>query len=145
MTRTQTPAELRRSYECIYLIRGDLDEAAVDTTITKYTNLLKEQGAKVVGIDNWGLRRTAYLINKQAKSTYIYTQFFATADVVAETERQMRIDDNVVRWLNVILDDHADPASRPEATEVKKHTVEEPSFGEAAEGRRPETKGEDRE
>ena len=125
MARRQTPPHLRREYECVYLVRQDLEDPQVSQVIEKFRNLVAGQGGKVTRLDNWGKRRLAYEIQKQPKATYVYMQFLGTSGLVGELERNMRLDDNVVRWLTVLIDEAVDPTARPEATEVTRRELAE--------------------
>lgn len=125
MARVQTPAHLRREYECIYLIDQALEEPMVDQVIQRYRDVVSEQGGKVVRIDNWGKRKLAYEIDKQQKATYVYMQLLASGELVAELERTMRLSDDIVRFMTVVIDEDVDPNARPEASEVTRRLSEE--------------------
>jgi len=121
MPRVQTPAHLRREYECIFLLDQECDEPVVEKQINRYKELVVEQGGKVLRIDNWGLRRMAYTINKKPKATYIYMQYLAGGAIVSEMERTMRLSEEVIRYLTVLVDGAVDPTARPDFQKVTKH------------------------
>jgi len=90
-----------RSYETLFIINPELDEEQTKAVIEKYTNLLKEQGAEVVSVDEWGKRRLAYDINKFKEGYYVLINFDAEPDALMEMERIFRIDANVLRFIIV--------------------------------------------
>ncbi len=140
MARRQTPPHLRREYECVYLVRQDLEDPQVGQVIEKFRKLVSGQGGKVTRLDNWGKRKLAYEIQKQPRATYVYMQFLGTSGLVGELERNMRLDDNVVRWLTVLVDESVDPTARPEATEVTRRELSEDEEGTPEKGRPAERK-----
>jgi small subunit ribosomal protein S6 len=130
MPRVQTPSHLRREYEIVYLIDQECEEPKVDKIAHHYREMVGTHGGKVVRLDNWGLRRLAYPIQKKGKATYIYMLFLGNHEVVSELERNMRISEDIVRWQTVLVDDQVDPNARPEVTEVTRHApIEERSDG----------------
>lgn len=90
-----------RSYETLFVVNPELDEEQTKAVIEKYTNLLKEQGAEVVSVDEWGTRRLAYEINKFKEGYYVLINFDAEPDALREMERIFRIDANVLRFIIV--------------------------------------------
>ncbi|RMG14037.1 MAG: 30S ribosomal protein S6 [Deltaproteobacteria bacterium] len=137
MPRTQTPPHLRREYECVYLVRQDLEDPQVNQVIEKFRQLIASEGGKVTRLDNWGKRRLAYEIQKQPRATYVYMQFLGESGLVGELERNLRLDDNVVRWLTVLIDDAVDPHARPEATEITHRELAEEESSSASSGGAP--------
>lgn len=118
MSSIQTPAHLQREFECVYLIRQELEDTAVDKLVSKYRAMVEDNGGKVVHLESWGRRKLAYPIRKQRTAHYIHMGFFGSESLVAEIERNMRYSDDVVRFLTVLLDREADPESKPAAGEM---------------------------
>jgi len=94
-----------RAYEVIVIIDAKLDEEATNAVVTKYEELLKNQGAEIVKIDRWGKRRLAYEINKHREGFYALYDIKAEPAAVAEMERLMKIADEVIRFLTVKKDE----------------------------------------
>lgn len=139
MAKLQTPAHLKREFECVYLIRNDVEDPAVDKLIEKYRAMVDQLGGKVVNLESWGRRKLAYPIGKQRTASYIHMGFFGTEGIVAEIERSMRMTDEVVRWITVVTDRHVDPESRPATAEVARRQEPEPETeGRMAESSRGE-------
>jgi len=94
-----------RAYEVIVVIDTKLDEEATNALITKYEELLKNNGAEIVKIDRWGKRRLAYEINKHREGFYVLYDFKAEPAAVAEMERLMKIADDILRFLAIRKDE----------------------------------------
>lgn len=89
------------SYETMYILRPDLGEEQVEQAVTKYQNLLRDQGAEDIQIQNRGKRRLAYEIKKHRDGIYIQLNYGAPATAIAPFERAMRLSEEVIRYLTV--------------------------------------------
>ena len=89
-----------KNYETVFILSTTIDEQTTKATIEKFTNLISSQG-QIQKIDEWGKRRLAYEINKTNEGYYVYVEFAAESDFVAELERNYRIADSVLRYLVV--------------------------------------------
>lgn len=83
-------------YEILYIIRCDVDDAQKDATADKYEQLATSLGT-LESLDKWGMRKFAYEINKQSEGYYVLMNVECTVEARDEIDRQMGIDDNVVR------------------------------------------------
>ncbi len=93
-----------RTYESIFIVHPDVvgdDQTAI---IDKFTTILTDQGAEILKLDNWGVRTLAYPVKKQTKGCYVLVIFDAEATVIAEYERRMRIDEQVIKFQTVVLE-----------------------------------------
>jgi small subunit ribosomal protein S6 len=106
-----------RNYESLYIVQPELIGDELNAMIEKFQGVLTEQGAEIHKLDNWGTRKLAYPINKVGRGTYIQTLFSAKPEVIAEYERRMRLDENVLRFLTVKFDGEF-PAVAAEQEEV---------------------------
>ncbi|HIK43560.1 MAG TPA: 30S ribosomal protein S6 [Leptolyngbyaceae cyanobacterium M65_K2018_010] len=88
-------------YETMYILRPDLNEEVVDSTIGKYQTLLKDQGAAILETQHRGKRRLAYEIDRNREGIYIQMNYTAPGTAVAPLERAMRLSDEVIRFLTV--------------------------------------------
>jgi small subunit ribosomal protein S6 len=88
-------------YETMYILRPDLGDEQVEQAVSKYQNLLQEQGATEIEIQRRGKRRLAYEINKQRDGIYVQMNYEAPGKVVAPLERAMRLSDEVIRYLTI--------------------------------------------
>ena len=86
-------------YQLLFIIDNSIDDEAKDAVIEKFSSLIQELGGTVGMLDKWGTRKYAYPINFKNEGYYVLMQFEADSTVPAEIDRQMRINDNVVRQL----------------------------------------------
>lgn len=93
-------------YEHVFLARQDLAQAQVDTLAENATNILSENGGKVVKTETWGLKSLAYRIAKNRKAHFVMLEVDAPAAAVAELERQTSINEDVIRFMTIRVDAH---------------------------------------
>ncbi|MBS0185134.1 MAG: 30S ribosomal protein S6 [Proteobacteria bacterium] len=91
-------------YECVFIARQDLTQSQSEGLAQKFSELLKDNGGKVTKVEHWGLRQLAYRIKKNKKGYYHLMNIEATPEVVAEMERNMRLDEDILRFLTVRVD-----------------------------------------
>ncbi|MEH1888054.1 MAG: 30S ribosomal protein S6 [Nostoc sp.] len=89
------------TYETMYILRPDLGDELIEQAITKYQNLLRDQGAEDIQIQNRGKRRLAYEIKKHRDGIYIQLNYTAPATAIAPFERAMRLSEEVIRYLTI--------------------------------------------
>lgn len=102
-----------REYETIYILRPNTPNEGVAEVNTRIKGIIENMGGKVLKVDNWGKRRLAYEVAKERKGIYLYWLYLAQPGVVEETERNLRMLDNVIRYLTVQVDTNIDVAARP--------------------------------
>ena len=91
-------------YECVYIARQDVPSAQVETLTETFSNIIGENGGKVEKTEYWGLKTLSYRIKKNRKGHYVLMNLDAPHPAVAEMERQMRINDDVLRTLTIKVD-----------------------------------------
>jgi small subunit ribosomal protein S6 len=114
-----------REYETTYILRPNTPNEGVAEVNTRIKGIIEGMGGKIIKVDNWGKRRLAYEVAKERKGIYIYWQYLANPGVVEETERNLRMLDNVIRYLTVKVDEDIDVAARPSE-------IDDTSFEKAA-------------
>jgi small subunit ribosomal protein S6 len=92
-------------YENVFIARQDISGAQVDALADTFTQLIADQGGEVKKRENWGLRNLAYRMNKNRKGHYILFNIEAPAPAIAELERTMRINEDVLRYLTIRVDE----------------------------------------
>ena len=92
-------------YETTMIIRPDLTGQQAEQVGTKYAGVIKDAKGKLVKTENWGLRTLAYRVKKHRKGHYVMLGFEAKGDVVSELERQLKISDDVLRFLTVRVEE----------------------------------------
>ena len=93
-------------YEMIYVIDTGLEETARKELIEKVYSLITGNGVEIEKVDEtWGKRRLAYAINYKTEGWYVLVNFKAPADLPRELERNLQINENVLRYLVVKLEE----------------------------------------
>jgi small subunit ribosomal protein S6 len=92
-------------YEHVFLARQDLAQAQVDTLAENASKIVTDHGGRVVKTENWGLRSLAYRIAKNRKAHYVMLEIDAPGDTVAEIERQAGINEDIIRYMTVRVDE----------------------------------------
>ena len=93
-------------YEHVFLARQDLAQAQVDALAENATKIIADNGGTVVKTETWGLRGLAYRIAKNRKAHYVMLDIDAPAPAMAELERQTGINEDVIRFMTIRVEDH---------------------------------------
>lgn len=88
-------------YETVLIARQDLSATQVDSLVEKLTKIITDNGGTVHKTENWGLRTLAYKIKKNRKGHYILIETDTPAEALHEMERNMRYDEDVLRFMSV--------------------------------------------
>lgn len=97
----------QRSYETVFILTPVLSDVQMKDTVDKFINLLKEEGADVINVENWGLKRMAYAIDKKTTGFYVLVEFLADPTIIKKFELEFRRDEKVMRFLTTVLDKHS--------------------------------------
>lgn len=92
-------------YEHIFMTRQDVSASQVEELTTTLTELLGTNGGKVTKNEYWGLKSLSYRINKNRKAHYSLLNIDAPHEAVAEMERQMRINEDILRFMTIRVDE----------------------------------------
>ncbi|MFP3945045.1 MAG: 30S ribosomal protein S6, partial [Alphaproteobacteria bacterium] len=91
-------------YEHVYIARQDISQQQVDSLTETFKSLISEHGGSVGKVENWGLKTFSYKIKKNRKGHYVLMNIDAPHEAVHEMERQMRIHDDILRYLTIKVD-----------------------------------------
>jgi len=92
---------MQRFYETIFIARQDITANQVETLAKQYTNVIKEFGGEVTKTEFCGLRNLAYKIKKNRKGHYVLMNIAVKPEGIKEVERQMKLNEDILRFLNV--------------------------------------------
>ena len=98
-------------YESTVIARQDIATTQVDTLADELTNIIVEGGGKVTKRESWGLRSLTYRIKKNRKAHYVFFNIDAPSAAINEYERRMRINEDVLRYLTVRVEEHEEGQS----------------------------------
>jgi small subunit ribosomal protein S6 len=93
-------------YEHVFLARQDLAQAQVDALAETATKIIEDNEGKVVKTETWGLKSLAYRIAKNRKAHFVMLDVDAPPQAIAELERQTNINEDVIRFLTIRVDEH---------------------------------------
>lgn len=96
-----------KNYETVFILTPVLSEIQMKDTVDKFINLLKDEGADIVNVENWGLKKMAYPIQKKSTGFYNLVEFTAEPTLIKKLEIEFRRDEKVMRFLTTVLDKHA--------------------------------------
>jgi small subunit ribosomal protein S6 len=98
-------------YEHVFLARQDLSQAQVDALAAQATEIVEAGSGKVTKTETWGLKSLAYKIERNRKAHFVLLNIEAPGSVVAELERQTRINEDVIRYMTIRVDEHEEGPS----------------------------------
>ncbi|MEL7446636.1 MAG: 30S ribosomal protein S6 [Pseudomonadota bacterium] len=98
-------------YEHIFLARQDLSQAQVDALAATATEIVEANEGKVTKTETWGLKSLAYKIERNRKAHFVMLNIDGPGSVVAELERQTRINEDVIRYMTIRVEEHEEGPS----------------------------------
>ena len=94
-----------KKYEVMYILNASLEDEKRVALIDSLHAIITDNGGKIEKVDDWGIREFAYEIEHMKKGYYVVTTFEADNETVKEFDRLMGINANVVRYMNIKLDE----------------------------------------
>lgn len=93
-----------QEYDLTLILRSDLDDQGQKKVLEKIRKIIEvKKGAKVTKVDSWGKRPLTYEIKKQREGIYYLLSLLTTSEVFSELEKEMKLDEKIVRYLIVRL------------------------------------------
>ncbi len=121
-------------YEHVFLARQDVSSQQVEALVEQFKGVLESNGGSVGRTESWGLKSLSYRINKNRKAHYTLMDIDAPAAAVQEMERQMRINEDVLRYMTIRVDAHEEG---PSIMMQKRDRDDRPRRGDRDGPRRP--------
>ena len=103
-----------RRYELIFIVQPELSEEELKAITDRYLQIITAQKGTIIKTEDWGNRRLAYDIKKQSKGNYILVDFYGQGSMIQEIERNLKIDDNILKFITVKTKDPFNPESLEE-------------------------------
>ena len=91
-------------YESVVIARPELTETQIENLINDLSDIITKEDGKVLKKEQWGLRSFAYKINKNKKGHYFMLNLDSAPTIIFEYERQMRINEDIIRFLTIKID-----------------------------------------
>ncbi|MBP8644902.1 MAG: 30S ribosomal protein S6 [Syntrophobacteraceae bacterium] len=126
-----------RKYETFFIVDPDLPDEVNSAIDEKLQSIIQSNGGSVLSYVPWGKRKLAYPIKKRTRGHYVLMEYAGGSSLVAELERNLRLDERIIKFLTVKLDHRFDAAgtetSEASAQEVLGEEDEQPSAWKPAE------------
>lgn len=97
----------QQTYESTVLINASLDDPQIEGIISKIKETITANGGEIREIENWGRKRLAYMVNKSKIGYYAIFRFDAPTTIISRLERFYTLDDHILRFINIKLDEIA--------------------------------------
>jgi small subunit ribosomal protein S6 len=107
-------------YETIYVARPDLTDDVMTRITTRFEGIVLDKGGTMLVSEDWGKRKLAYIIRKHQRGHYIYLNYVAPAPLVGEMERNLGLEDDLLRFLTVKLEENVEVEARRAIAEERK-------------------------
>jgi len=125
-----------KEYETIYILRPDVDADTADKVQGRVAEVIDREKGKLLKVEAWGRRRLAYPVAKQKKGVYLYVKYVGKGGLVQEVERNLKLQDAVLKFQTVLTAEEVDfGAVTVDPEEVKFHRLELPPEEEEKESR----------
>jgi small subunit ribosomal protein S6 len=103
---------LSHEYETIYVLKPELAAENFEKMSAKIQGIIVKFDGEVLLLDDWGKRKLAYPIQKNARGHYVCLSYVGPSSLVGEIERQLRIEEDLLRFLTIRVGEDIDVASR---------------------------------
>ena len=125
-----------KEYETIYILRSDVDADTADKVQGRVAEVVGRDNGKLVKVESWGRRKLAYPVAKQKKGVYVYVKYIGRGGLVQELERNLKLQDTVLKFQTVLTNEEVDvDAVTIDPEEVKFQRLELPPEEEEKESR----------
>lgn len=98
-------------YEHVYVARQDISPAQVEALTDELQGIVRENGGDIKKAEYWGLRTLQYKISKNRKGHYSLMNIDSPPEAIVELERQMRIKEDILRFMTVRVEEHEEEPS----------------------------------
>jgi small subunit ribosomal protein S6 len=112
-------------YETMYIVSPALDDDSLKDTVDKFSDFITKLKGVIVKVNEWGKKKLAYEVRRFDKGYYVVLDFCALPNMVTELERNLKLDDRVLKYLTVKIDDNIDPKELVSREKEKGDTTEE--------------------
>ena len=114
---------MNRSYEVMFIVRPDVEEADLDKLIEGFSNNITSGGGEIKSVEKMGRRRLAYTVRKFNDGFYVLLTILAEGKLITEIERRLRVSEQVIKFITVRMDEEEKRLAKVKAirdTKVKR-------------------------
>ena len=118
---------MNRTYEVMYIVRPDVEEADLDKLIEGFEKNVTDGGGEIKSTEKMGRRRLAYTVRKFNDGIYVLMTIVADGSLIGEIERRLRVSEQVIKFITVRIDEEEKRLAKVKAirdTKVKRSAVE---------------------
>ncbi|MBI3587185.1 MAG: 30S ribosomal protein S6 [Ignavibacteriales bacterium] len=113
-----------RVYETTFIVNASLDDTQINTVIDKVKEFILKHAGEIRELVLWGRKRFQYTIQKKNNGFYVIIEFLAPGDLIAKLERHYFLDENIIRYLTIVLDKKALKARTAASLLIAEQTAE---------------------
>ena len=125
-----------KEYETIYVLRSDVDADTAEKVQARVAEVVGRDQGKLVKVEAWGRRKLAYPVAKQKRGVYVYVKYVGRGGLVQELERNLKLQDTVLKFQTIQTNEEVDVAALTiDPEEVKFQRLELPPEDDAVESR----------
>ena len=110
-----------RHYETIYIVNPTVSDDDYGDVVNKFRGILEKHKGIIIKVEEWGKQKLAYTIKKNDKGSYVLIEYCGGPDLIGLFERDLKLDERILKYQTVKLDEDIDP----ESLLVKKDGVSE--------------------
>jgi small subunit ribosomal protein S6 len=114
-----------RRYETIFIVRPDVGEPQIKDIIKRFEGIATAGGGEVIETEEWGFRELAYHIKGERRGYYVRLDYASDAAAMNEVERNLKLQDSVLRYLSVLVEPETDVAKAREEIDARKRRIAE--------------------
>jgi small subunit ribosomal protein S6 len=114
---------MNRTYEIMFIVRPDVEEADLDKLIEGFSSNITNGGGEVKSVEKMGRRRLAYTVRKFNDGFYVLLNIAAAGSLISELERRLRVSEQVIKFITVRMDEEEKRLAKVKAirdTKVKR-------------------------
>ncbi|MBA3513284.1 MAG: 30S ribosomal protein S6 [Pyrinomonadaceae bacterium] len=126
--------ETPRQYEVVFIIDPGADDDEVIRLTENHRQIVTDQGGVITKSESWGKRPLAYEILHKTEGTFVMMEIEGSGKEIAELERRMRVNDRIIRYLTVRVDEDRRRAEKFKARRARKAAKRPPSRGGSSRG-----------
>jgi len=116
---------MKNQYETVFIATPVLSEGQIKEAVSKFRDIITENGGEVIHEEDWGLRKLAYPIQKKSTGFYHLIEFKAEPELIQTLETQYRRDERIIRFLTFKMDKYAAEYSEKRKNNKKAKTEKE--------------------
>lgn len=103
---------LMTEYETTVVVRPDVNGQQVEAALERVRDVIGKQGGKLLEIDHWGKKKLAYPMKNHPRGIFVRTHYLGLGGLVGELERNLRLNENVLRFMTIKLEERVEADAR---------------------------------